>query len=135
MVFAGGLPAIAETRQGRTREIHWGRNRSADPDSQHGCGYAPAGEKRSTHSFECQARESTNMISAINNQGKVWFQIYDGMMNADRLIDSCAVERDARRKVILILDNQGSPCQGGESLAGGEPEKIYFTCCRGSNPS
>lgn len=29
-------------------------------------------------------RTSTNMISAITNQGKVRFQIYDGRMNADQ---------------------------------------------------
>ena len=32
-------------------------------------------------------RTSTNIISAIANQGKVRFQIYDGRMNAHQLIE------------------------------------------------
>jgi len=46
------------------------------------------------------------MISAISNQGKVRFQIYDGSMNAKRLIGFLKrLMKDAKRKVILILDN------------------------------
>ncbi|VAW82582.1 Mobile element protein, partial [hydrothermal vent metagenome] len=38
--------------------------------------------------------------------GKVRFQIYDGRMNADQLIDFLKrLIKEAKRKVILILDN------------------------------
>ncbi len=51
-------------------------------------------------------RESINMISAITNQGKVRFRIFDGSMNADVLIDfMMRLVKDAKRKVYLILDN------------------------------
>ncbi len=51
-------------------------------------------------------RASANMISAITNQGKVRFQIFDGSMNADVLIDFCKrLIKSAHRKVFLVLDN------------------------------
>ena len=46
------------------------------------------------------------MISAVNNQGKVRFLIFEGNMNADLLIDfSKRLIESAKRKVYLILDN------------------------------
>ena len=46
------------------------------------------------------------MISAITNQGKVRFQMYDGRMNADQLIQFMKrLIKDAKRKAFLILDN------------------------------
>ena len=46
------------------------------------------------------------MISAITNQGKVRFQIYDGRMNADQLIQFMKrLIKDTKRKVFLILNN------------------------------
>ncbi len=51
-------------------------------------------------------RSSTNMISAITNQGKVRFRIFEGSMNAEILIDFCKrLIQSAKRKVYLILDN------------------------------
>lgn len=51
-------------------------------------------------------RASLNMISAITNQGKVRFQLYEGTMNAKRLIRFLKrLMKDAERKVYLILDN------------------------------
>jgi diphthamide synthase subunit DPH2 len=46
------------------------------------------------------------MISAITNQGKVRFRIFDGSMNADVLIEfMMRLLKDAKRKIYLILDN------------------------------
>lgn len=97
-------PAIAEKAKAEDAEIYWGDETGIRSDCQHGRGYAPAGQ---TPVIRLNARrESTNMISAINNQGKVRFQIYDGTMNADRLIGFLKrLIKDAQRKVILILDN------------------------------
>ena len=51
-------------------------------------------------------RTSANMISAITNQGKVRFKVFEGSMNADVLIDFCMrLITSAKRKVYLILDN------------------------------
>jgi hypothetical protein len=46
------------------------------------------------------------MISAITNQGKVRFRVFDGSMNADILFDFCKrLIKSAGRKVFLVLDN------------------------------
>lgn len=46
------------------------------------------------------------MISAITNQGKVRFRIFEGTMKADVLIHfMIRLLKDAKRKVFLILDN------------------------------
>ena len=47
-----------------------------------------------------------NLISAVTNQGKVRFMIYNDRMNADTLIKFMKrLTKDANRKVLLILDN------------------------------
>ena len=46
------------------------------------------------------------MLSAITNQGKVRFKVFDGNMNSEVLIDFMKrLIKDAARKVYLILDN------------------------------
>ena len=46
------------------------------------------------------------MISAITNQGKVRFKVFEGGMNVDIMIDFCKrLIRSAKRKVFLIVDN------------------------------
>lgn len=71
---------------------------------QHERGYAPKGK---TPVIRLNAkRESINMISAITNQGKVRFKLFEGGMNATILVDFLKrLIKDAKRKVILILDN------------------------------
>ena len=73
-------------------------------DSQHERGYAPKGK---TPVVRLNAnRTSTNMISAVTNQGKVRFRVFDGTMNTDILIDFCKrLIKTAGRKVYLVLDN------------------------------
>lgn len=97
-------PAIQKKAKKENAEIYWGDETGMRSDCQHGRGYAPKGQ---TPVIELNAkRASCNRISAITNQGKVRFQIYDGSMNADRLIGFLKrLIKDAERKVILILDN------------------------------
>ena len=97
-------PAIKEKAKKEGAEIYWGDETGMRSDCQHGRGYAPKGK---TPVIKLSARRtSTNMISAISNQGKVRFQIYDGRMNAQQLIEFLKrLIKDAKRKVILILDN------------------------------
>ena len=86
-------------------------------DSQHELGYAPEG-KMSAVRLNAN-RTSTNMISAVTNQGKVRFRVFDGTMNTDILIDFCKrLIKSAGRKVYLILDNLlSTPCEIIQSLA------------------
>jgi len=97
-------PEIQAKAKAEKAEIYWGDETGVRSDSQHERGYAPKGK---TPVVKLNAnRTSTNMISAITNQGKVRFQMFDGTMNADILIDFCKrLIKSARRKVILILDN------------------------------
>jgi hypothetical protein len=97
-------PEIQAKAKAENAEIYWGDETSLRNDSQHERGYAPKGK---TPVVRLNAkRERTNMISAITNQGKVRFRMYDGTMKADILIDFCRrLIKSARRRVILILDN------------------------------
>lgn len=97
-------PEIHAKAKAENAEIYWGDETGLRNDSQHERGYAPKGK---TPVVRLNAkRERTNMISAITNQGKVRFRMYDGTINADILIDFCQrLIKSAKRKVILILDN------------------------------
>lgn len=73
-------------------------------DCQNERGYALKGKTPMIHLNA--KRASVNMISAITNQGRVRFRFFEGSMNADILIDFLwRLTKEAKRKVILILDN------------------------------
>lgn len=97
-------PDIKARAKAENAEIYWGDETGMRNDSQHERGYAPKGK---TPVIQLNAnRTSTNMISAITSQGTVRFQIFDGTMNADILIDFCKrLIKSAGRKVYMILDN------------------------------
>lgn len=97
-------PEIKAEAKRENAEIYWGDETGMRNDSQHERGYAPKGK---TPVVRLNAnRSSTNMISAVTNQGKVRFRVFDGTMNADILIDFCKrLIKSAKRKVYLILDN------------------------------
>ncbi len=94
--------------QARTKreqaEIYWGDETGLRTDNQQTRGYASKGQ---TPVLRLKInRESLNMISAVTNQGKVRFRLFEGSMNAKRLITFMkGLNKDAKRKVILILDN------------------------------
>ena len=51
-------------------------------------------------------RGTANMISAVTNQGKVRFLVFDDTMIADILIDICKrLIKSAGRKIFLLPDN------------------------------
>ena len=97
-------PAIKAKAKEEKAEIYWGDETGVRSDGQHERGYAPKGQ---TPVIRLNAkRTSTNMISAITNQGKVRFRVFEGSMNADILIDFCKrLIKSSNRKVYLILDN------------------------------
>ena len=97
-------PEIKARAKAENAEIYWGDETGLRNDSQHERGYAPKGK---TPVIRLNAyRTSANMISAITNQGKVRFKVFEGSMNADILIDFCKrLIKSAKRKVFLILDN------------------------------
>ena len=97
-------PKIKAQAKKEQAEIYWGDETGLRSDHQRGRGYAPKG-RTPTVTISAK-RTSSNMISAINNQGKVRFQIYNGTMNAQLLIGFMKrLIKNAKQKVILILDN------------------------------
>lgn len=97
-------PVIKARAKHENADIYWGDETGLRNDCQHERGYAPKGKTPVIHLNA--KRESINMISAITNQGKVRFRIFEGSMNADVLIDfMMRLLRSANRKVYLILDN------------------------------
>jgi transposase len=97
-------PAIVAQAKREDAEIYWGDETGLRSDCQHERGYALKGK---TPVIRLNAkRESINMISALTNQGKVRFRLFEGTMNAGLLIDfMMRLLKDAQRKVYLILDN------------------------------
>lgn len=97
-------PAIMDRAKRENAEIHWGYETGVRSDSQHGRGYSPRGK---TPVIRLSAkRASLNMISTVTNQGKARFMIYQGSMNAQRLIKFLKqLTKKNDRKIFLVLDN------------------------------
>jgi len=73
-------------------------------DSQHKRGYSLKG-KTPIVGLDSK-RSSINMISAITNQGKFRFQMYEGAINIDKLIEFLKrLVKSSKKKVFLVLDN------------------------------
>jgi transposase len=85
-------------------EIHWGDETGLRNDSQYGRSYAPKGK---TPAMLIPAkREHVSLISAVTNQGKVRFMVFENALNADTLIKFLKrLIKDAHKKVFLIVDN------------------------------
>ncbi len=97
-------PGIKARAKAEKAEIYWGDETGMRNDCQHEWGYAPKGK---TPVVRINAkRVSTNLLSAITNQGKVRFKVFEGSMNADFLIDFMKrLIKGSKKKVCLILDN------------------------------
>jgi transposase len=85
-------------------EIFWGDETGISNQCQHVRGYAPKGQ---TPTIKTQSKRlRSNLISAVNNQGKLRFMMYRETMTAQVLIRFMKrLIKDASRKVFLILDN------------------------------
>lgn len=97
-------PEIKNRASEEGAEIYWGDETGIRNDCQHSRGYAPKGK---APVVEINAKRfSTNMISAVNNQGAVRFMMYGENMTAKVLLRFMKrLIKDAGRKVFLILDN------------------------------
>lgn len=97
-------PDIKKRAKKEDAEIFWGDETGMRSDCQHERGYAPKGKTPIVRLNS--KRSSVNMISAITNQGKVRFQVYEGTMNADKLIGFLKrLIKSSNKKVFLVLDN------------------------------
>lgn len=97
-------PEIVTRAKAEKAEIHWGDETGINNQAYDVKGFAPKGK---TPIVRMHAkRSSINMVSAITNQGKVRFMIYEETMTSAVLIKFLSrLIKDAQRKVFLILDN------------------------------
>jgi transposase len=97
-------PSIAARAKREKAEIHWGDETGIQTNAYRERGYAPIGK---TPVIRLSAKHTNiSMISAITNQGKVRFMMYQNALTSDRLIAFMErVIQDSGSKVFLILDN------------------------------
>ena len=97
-------PKIVIKAKQEKAEIYWGDETGIQNEANRIRGYAPSGK---TPLIRISAKkERINMVSAINNEGKVRFMMYKESMTSDMLITFMKrLIKDAGRKVYLILDN------------------------------
>lgn len=97
-------PFIASRAKEEKAEIHWGDETGIQTGANRVRGFALKGEKPIVNVVAKKSHVS--MISAITNQGKVRFMMYQHAMNSELLIKFMTrLTKDAGRKVFLILDN------------------------------
>lgn len=98
-------PAIHAQAKAEKAEIYWGDETAVQNVANYVRGYAPKGH---TPVVKLQTRKMhINMISAINNQGKLHFLLYSEAIDSERLIAfmEAIIKTTQGRKVYLILDN------------------------------
>ncbi len=106
-------PALRRRAKRENAEIYWEDETGLRSDHLVGRSWSPRGETpviRSTGKrFGC------NVISAVNNLGKMRFRVFRGSFTQAVMIDFLArLVRDAERKIIVIVD--GHPAHKGRKV-------------------
>ena len=106
-------PALRRRAKRENAEIYWEDETGLRSDHLVGRSYSPRGETpviRSTgNRFGC------NIISAVNNLGKMRFRVFKGSFTQSVMIDFLdRLARDAQRKIMVIAD--GHPAHRGRRL-------------------
>ena len=97
-------PDIAKRAKAENAEIYWGDETGVNNQENYIRGFSPKGVTPTIPSYS--KREKVNMLSAVNNMGKVRFMIYSENMAQQRLIEFMKrMIKDVDKKVFLILDN------------------------------
>ncbi len=98
-------PEISEQAALENAEIHWGDETGCTTEASNARGYAPKGETP-TLKMSTKKKLKVNMISSISNQGKVFFDIYEGKINSAEFIEFMKkLIRCTEKKVYFIIDN------------------------------
>jgi transposase len=96
-------PAIVARAKQARGTIFWGDETGLRSDDVRGRSYAPRG--RTPLVRVCHRRAKLSLISAVANKGELRWMVVDGAVNAPAFIRFLQrLIRDARRKVVLILD-------------------------------
>ena len=106
-------PALRRRAKREKAEIYWEDETGLRSDHLVGRSYSPRGHtpviRNTGNRFGC------NIISAVNNLGKMRFRVFKGSFNQLVMIDFLErLIRDAKRKVIVIVD--GHPAHRGRRL-------------------
>jgi transposase len=97
-------PSISLKAHEEGAEILWGDETGISSEDNRGRGYAPKGQTPVV--YGPGKRFSASMISAINNQGKLQFMVYEGALRVDTFLKFLRrVIKDAKRKIFIIVDN------------------------------
>jgi transposase len=103
--FETTYPAIKARAKAENAEIYWGDEVGVQNRCNQQVGYAPRG-KTPVARLSSDHKIRVNMISAVNNQGRLRFMIYDQTMTQQLLIVFMKrLIKSTDRKVFLILDN------------------------------
>jgi transposase len=96
-------PAIVARAKRARGTIFWGDETGLRSDDVRGRSYAPRG--RTPLVRVCHRRAKLSLLSAVTNRGELRWMVVDGAVNAPAFIRFLQrLIRDARRKVVLILD-------------------------------
>jgi len=98
------FPGIKNKAKQQKAEIYWGDETSIETGDIRGKGYAPKGNTPLVKNTEIKIKIS--MISAITNQGKVFWKMHNGTIDANKFLEF--VKRLVyykKKKIFLILDN------------------------------
>ena len=97
-------PSIQKKAQALGAMIFWGDETGIRSHDQRGRSFSPKG---STPVIMKTGRHfGVNMISAVNNRGKLHFMIYKGGINAEKFIQFLKrLARTRRGKIFLVVDN------------------------------
>jgi transposase len=98
-------PKIKKRAKDEGCEIYWGDETGVQNQCNYQIGYAPKGQTPVAR-LNTERKIKVNLISAINNQGKLHFMMYDEKMNQQRLIVFLGrLIKSSSKKVFVILDN------------------------------
>jgi transposase len=96
-------PAIVAAARRTRGLIFWGDETGLRSDDVRGRGYAPRGRPPVVRI--CHRRAGLSLIAAVSNRGALRWMVVDGAVNATALLRFLQrLIRDAKRKVLLILD-------------------------------
>ncbi len=97
-------PGIALKAREEGAAIPWGDETGISSEDSRGRGYAPKGQTPVV--YGPGKRFSASIISAINNQGKMRFMVYEGALRVDTFLKFLRrVIKDTGRKSFIIVDN------------------------------
>jgi transposase len=97
-------PRIKRRAKREKADIYWGDETTVKACDVRGRGYAPRGKTPVVNRTE--KKENVSMVSAITNQGKVYWKLHEGSINGQKFKEFVErLVRGKKRKVFLILDN------------------------------